>query len=66
MNFKKIYQIYDGWQSGSIYLDSPDIDHYYKIKYEVSGEDAYWKNWPDQIRNGCLSTIIYLHMPDIW
>ena len=41
------------------------LDHYYRMKCEISSEDASWKFRLDQIQNGPLSAIIYFHMPNI-
>ena len=42
------------------------LDHYYKTKCVISGEDASWKIWLDKIQNGRLSAIIHFHMAVIW
>ena len=43
------------------------LDHYYKTKCEISGEDAFWKiSTFDQIQNGRLTAIIHFNMAVIW
>ena len=42
------------------------LDHYYKTKCEISGEDASWKNSTWSNLNGCLYAIIHFHIAVIW
>ena len=42
------------------------LDHYYRMRCEISAEDASWKFRLDQIQNGRLKAIIHFHMADIW
>ena len=42
------------------------LDHYYKTKCVISGEDASGEKFRlDKIQNGRLSAIIHFHMADI-
>ena len=42
------------------------LDHYYKTKCEIPGEDASWKIRLDQTQNGRLCAIIHFDMAVIW
>ena len=67
-----LYQIQNGHLSAIIHFHiavgnrTRWLDHKYKTKCEISGEDASWKNLLDQIQNGLLSAIVHFHMGDIW
>ena len=42
------------------------LDHYYKTKCVISGEDALEKIRLDKIQNGRLSAFIHFYMAVIW
>ena len=41
-------------------------DHYYKMKYAVSGRDLAWKMSTQQIQNGQFAAFIDLNMRNIY
>ena len=43
------------------------LDHYYKTKCVISGEDASWKKfYLIKFKMAAFSVIIHFHMADIW
>ena len=68
----QVHKIQNGRPSAIIHLDrhlvncARWLDHYYKTKCEISGENASGKFRLYQIKNGRLLTIIHFHMADIW